>query len=353
MNLYDVLIKNRLKSRNYAITLSLIAAIIVALSACGPKALNFSILGTGQSLTQGSLTNNKVDILWVIDNSGSMLTKQQSLANSFDSFTQVFLNKGFDFHIAIVTTDTRSSTDPNPLLRGQEGFFQGAPTVITGQTANFSNTFKANVVVGALGDAAAKGLDVIPLSLNTGNLNTVNAGFLREDAHLAVVVLSDADDTSSTETVASTMSFLQTLKPDKFDVLARTYKKNFTVSAVVVDLSNPANTACAAPFEDGTKFKLLANQSGGSITSICEADFSPGLLNLSKRIAEAITEIPLARAPQVSTIVITFNGVTIPQDSTDGWTYSSAGNKVVFHGNYIPIDHTEIGVGYIPADIIR
>lgn len=314
---------------------------------CGPQALNFSILPAGSGAYQGSVANNKVDVLWVVDNSGSMLTKQQNLATSFDSFTQIFLDKGFDFRMAIVTTDTRAGP------AGQAGEFQGAPTVITNATPNFSNTFKTNVVVGSFGDPAAKALDAIQLALSPGLLATTNTGFLRDGAHLAVVILSDADDNDSTASVAETTAFLDTLKPKVFDVINRTYKPNYTVSAVVVDTSNPLNAACPLPFEDGVKFKNLAAATEGSITSICEADFSAGLVNISKRIAEAITQIPLSRTPVPGTIRVTFNGVAQTEDATNGWTYESAGNKIVFHGTGIPVDNVSINVDYLPNDIIR
>ena len=312
---------------------------------CGPKAVDFSILPASQTAFQGSVTNNKVDFLWVIDNSGSMAPKQTKLSNGFDSFSQVFTSKGFDFHMAILTTDTRA------LGTGQAGNFQGSPTVITTSTPGFSATFKSNVQVGFLGDSAAKALDAILLGLSSSLLSGVNTGFLRSDAHLAVITLSDADDDDSTTTTSDVITFLNSLKPQKFDVLSRTYKNNYTVSAVVVSPSS--HVGCSAPFEDGTKFISLANSTNGSVANICAADFSAGLTTLSQHIAEAITEIPLGREPDASTIQITFNGTLVAQDATNGWTYVSSGQKIVFHGTAIPSDNTNISINYIPKDIIR
>lgn len=319
----------------------------LVLHGCGPQATNFSILPDGTAVYQGNVASNKVDVLWVIDNSGSMLTKQQNLATSFDSFTNIFVTKNFDFNFAIVTTDTRAT----PV--GQNGEFQGAPTVISASTPAFSATFKANVVVGSFGDPAAKALDAILLSLSPAKLAGANTGFLRSDAHLAVVVLSDADDNDSAASVANVVTFLDSLKPQVFDVVNRTYKRNYTANAVVVDTSNAANSACPLPWEDGVKFKQLAAATEGSITSICEADFSSGLTNISKSIAQAITQIPLRRVPLVETIVVKFNGSTVARDSSNGWTYLSSGNKIVFNGTAIPNNGTTINVDYIPADIIR
>lgn len=328
--------------------------LVVAISAsllggCGPKAANFSILEAGQGVYQGNTANNKVDILWVIDNSGSMLTKQQKVANGFNSFASVFVNKGFDFNMAIVTSDTRPSGSG-----GQEGSFQGVPTVITSTTPGFAATFQANVQVGQAGDPQAKELDAIELALSNSYLSGVNSGFLRSDAHLAIIVLSDADDNDSAATPATVLSFLQNLKPDKFDVITRTYKKNFTVSAVAVDDRNAAECAALLPLiEDGTKFKSLASSTNGSFASICQNDFSDGLTSISQRIAEAITEIPLARVPDATTLLVTFNGSAVPNDGVNGYTYDATDNKIVFHGSYIPQDNTAIGINYIPNDIIR
>jgi hypothetical protein len=317
------------------------------LSGCGPKAPTFTILPTSQGIGQGTIAANKVDILWVIDNSGSMLTKQQNLAASFDSFASIFVNKDFDFNMAIVTTDLRTVA-----AGGQEGFFQGAPSVINSSTPNFANIFKTNVVVGALGDANAKGIDAINTSLSTTLLNGANSGFLRSDAYLAVLVLSDADDTSSVTSVANTVTFLDSLKP-ALDQPGGGTKRNYSVSSVVVDTSNAANTICPLPYEDGVKFKQLSALTGGDITSICEANFASGLLNLSLGIAETITQVTLARPADPGTIVVSFDGMNVPQSATDGWTYVSATRKLVFHGNYIPTRNMNILVQFTPTDIIR
>ncbi len=326
---------------------ALTAASAIVLAGCGPKAANFSILPASQGTFQGSTANNKVDILWVIDNSGSMLTKQTNLANGFDSFASVFVSKGFDFHMAIVTSDTRS-------VGGQNGEFQGIPTVITNTTPAFANVFKSNVIVGNTGDSAAKELDAILLSLSSPYLAGVNTGFLRSDAHLAVIELSDADDDDSVNTTSDAVNFLQTLKPDKFDVISRSYKKNFTISAVGVDsIADPDCVPLLPLIEEGIKFKSLVNTTNGSFASICKADFSAGLSAISQRIAEAITEIALARTPDPSTIIVTFNGTMVPNDPINGYTYSPSGNKIVFHGNYIPQDNTSIAINFVPSDIIR
>lgn len=342
------------------------------LSGCGPKAVDFSILPAGQSTYQGNVANNKVDILWVIDNSGSMYTKQEKLGQGFNSFATVFTSKDFDFQMAVTTTDIRAT----PI--GQAGEFQAHPYpyqhptvpakslpanyvgaagpsvgILTNSTVDLVNHFTANVRVGDNGNANATALDAIELALSPAHLAGVNSGFLRDEAHLAVIVVSDADDNDSLANSATVIAALNALKPDKFDVISRTYRKNYTISAVAVDTANTSNAACPIPFENGLKFQQLVNTTSGSFASICEADFSVGLNRISQRIAEAITEIVLAQVPDARTITVTFNGVAVANDPVNGWTYSHAGNKLVFHGDAIPRDNTNIGINYVPNDIIR
>lgn len=52
----------------------------------------------------------KIDIVWVIDNSLSMYDEQEALANNFDSFINGFIQKHFDFKMAITTIDPSHQT---------------------------------------------------------------------------------------------------------------------------------------------------------------------------------------------------------------------------------------------------
>jgi len=341
---------------------------VAGLVGCGPQAGQFTILPTGQSTYQGSVANNKVDVLFVVDNSGTMQPKQDLLKTEFNSFASVFNSKGFDYRMAVVTTDTTGELGKFQ-AQSPDGGITMPIKVITSSTPNAVGHFNANVNVGIGGatSAAAKPLHAITLALSPALLASDNSGFLRSEAHLAIVIVSDADDSDSIfegTTPASTLTFLENLKPDVFDVISRTYKNNYTVSAVAVNDVNEADcliqydytgdaVADPVPYENGDKYKTLITATNGSLASICATNFSSGLSQISQRIAEAITEIPLARVPNQSTISVTFNGNNVPNSPTNGWTYSSNGNKIVFHGNYIPSDNTTIGINYTPNDIIR
>lgn len=57
--------------------------------------------------TQNVNEYGNVDILWVVDNSGSMADEQASLATNFNSFIDRFLDQNINFKMGIITTDPR------------------------------------------------------------------------------------------------------------------------------------------------------------------------------------------------------------------------------------------------------
>jgi hypothetical protein len=323
----------------------------LALAACGPRPADFSILPASQGAFQSSTANNKVDILWVIKNSGTMLIKQQLLGNSFNSFINNFNTYGFDYQMAVITPDLTGG--------GQGAKFQGNPLILTENTPNLANAFSANAQVGNTGNFRQTFFDASVNALSNPLLTGFNSGFIRSDAQLAVIYVSDSDEDYSSTTTTALYNFFNTLKPPIYDALAKTYKPAFTISGVIADdtRSDFDLSQCSANnvalYENGYKFETLINQTKGSEAQICEANFAAGLTNISNKIVQAITKIPLGRVPDASTITVAFNGTAVQQDANNGWQYDSGSNSILFSGTGIPNANTQITINYVPNDIIR
>lgn len=343
-------------NRNPQALLWAMAASSLLLS-CGQRDPHFAVMGRSQSyLSSGMSSNNKVDILWVIDNSGTMGPKQQNLASSINSFMSQFVTKQLDYKIAVVTTDIRpvdpaAPTDPN--RSGQGACFVGTPTVITPTTPDASSALARNANVGFYGSADAHGLDAARLAFSEPNRSGCNAGFLRTDAFLAVIEFSDADDNTSA-TVNGLLSFLDGVKPPAPNATGGTLRPYFVSSMVVPDLTDPKCQALGPFSEVGYKFLDIAGQTQGTTASICEPDFSAGLLAVSTKILEATTAIHLVDVPDPATIVVLENGGQVANNGVNGWTYESSSNRIIFHGSAIPIGAGVIlTVNYTPRDIVR
>jgi len=166
-----------------------------------------------------------VDILFMVDNSSSMTSMQQKLGQQIQSFVSALqaLPGGFpDVHIAVVSSDMGAPGDVTESIgcsaAGDSGAFRvDAPSCTTGATLAPGSTFVSNVggVANYSGDLADFLACILPLGSNgcgfEHQLASVtralgadgapppagNACFLRPDAELAVILLTNEDDCSA------------------------------------------------------------------------------------------------------------------------------------------------------------
>lgn len=177
------------------------------------------------TLVLPAIPNRDLDLLFVIDDSPSMADKQEALAAAFPRMIDVLsqLDGGLpNLHIGVVTSDmgtNASETNPGPAVGvvgqggcsgpGLGGALRTAVTTTDGSpflvdvelpgaarernyTGELRDAFTANARVGALGCGFEQHLSAMGHALD----NPANAGFLRAEANLAVVILADEDDCS-------------------------------------------------------------------------------------------------------------------------------------------------------------
>ncbi len=179
------------------------------------------------TLVLPAIQNRNLDLLFVIDDSPSMADKQAALAAAFPQMIDVLsqLDGGLpNLHIGVVTSDmgtSASASSPGPAIGsiGQGGCIgtgqAGALHVAEGITTDGA-LFLVDVEVspgvreqnytGALRDAFTAnardvgvggcGFEQHLSGMSHAFDNPANAGFLRADANLAVVILADEDDCS-------------------------------------------------------------------------------------------------------------------------------------------------------------
>ena len=73
---------------------------------------------------------NQLDLLWVIDNSGSMCEEQELLRNNFDTFLDGLAAARVDFHLAVTTTHMAAGWQMEPVAR--PGHLQSQPQPVPG-----------------------------------------------------------------------------------------------------------------------------------------------------------------------------------------------------------------------------
>lgn len=280
-----------------------------------------------------------VDILWVVDNSESMVQEQQALAANFDRFISgltVCQGTGVaddvcdfstktcrvsggpcnppDYHIGVISTDVRSDLDTGKLRQvgtcvpsigaspsgGKYRYCQGdnrhcapdandpnsdpantvcdmgqALSFVTATTPNAPAAFERTVQVGIAGSGRETGIEAAAIAVGRETNRTTgewlpppteNAGFLRSDASLFLIFVSDEDDSSFGEVTYFYRAF-ETLRGAGNEGVV-------SVSAIVgdPDLDGPDNDGslggCPAGSEErsaaaGTRYVALSMYSRG------------------------------------------------------------------------------------------
>ena len=160
----------------------------------------------------------KADILFMVDNSISMEQEQDNLARNFPAFIDELrkIEGGLpDLHIGVVTSDVGAGTlnESGCTPGGQDGAFQGwdrscglaadnhfIVTTDGEKTRNYqgdlSNVFACMAKVGTHGCGYEHQLEATRRALTIHGAGE-SGGFLREEAYLQVVVITDEDDCSA------------------------------------------------------------------------------------------------------------------------------------------------------------
>lgn len=181
---------------------------------------NFKINVPRQCDRFQQLSVREVDILFVVDSSGSMAPKQQRLQDSFLEFIEqlVAAEPPINFHIGVVSTDTDSETSRGKLREWKASGVDRSYIACTpnldgsGSTCNTASptddqatqkasaqaAFQTMSDVGISGSAQERGLLATYYALtNPENLSSDGVeGFIRPNAALYIVVVSDEDDAS-------------------------------------------------------------------------------------------------------------------------------------------------------------
>jgi hypothetical protein len=266
-------------------------------------------MGSGSGSGSGSSTDeargcDKMDIVFVVDNSGSMEEEQTNLAANFPMFASLLeaytVNNGqpLDFRVALTTTGR--DIDYQIDLGGGLGTF---PQSEDGQNGEFYNncnnskrwldrtdstmpqTLACRANVGISGPSIEMPLLMSKWSLAERAADT-NTGFLRDDALLAIVILTDEDDASTTQnnfTMNATGQTPTDWNPTDQVQFLDTLKGNRTRWAAGVIAGDGNCSSSFGSAADGVRLKEFVNLANGNgstqavFSSICNGDLTTGL----------------------------------------------------------------------------
>jgi hypothetical protein len=338
-------------------TTTLLGAALVLLQGCGGCD---SVPSTAiQDCAALQVQPDKVltDILFVIDDSGSMFEEQANLAANLGVFIDTLAASPVenDFRIAVTNTSVEGylatqqsyaagnvpypdgaiiavaqvngiatpaaggnllySTTLYPATDGWGGtryLDAGSPTLV--------RDFKVNVLVGIAGSGKEQPFRAAQLALSD-RLAVANAGFLRPGARLAIIILSDEDDCSgpvSTQVTRNSQCADLAVKNDPalltsidsfvafLDAPIGGEQRQVTVGAIAglspatlaPSCATCPNTDCATALDKGDRFTQLMAALGPNrmrLGSICDPSFAQTLEEFAQVLMP--TSLPLQGAP--------------------------------------------------------
>lgn len=250
-----------------------------------------------------------VDIVWVIDTSGSMSRYQTQLLNGISTMMSSLPASGW--RLVMISTDPEEVVNESqfPLVPGD----------------NISDAEDMYNNMG--GGPGEEGFDAIQAYIET---NPYAATWMRPDAALLVVFVSDEDDQSS-------------LLPSSYDFVnwyaSRRFGNVFLASIV---MQNEDESLCDSPSYGssvGVEYMSATTLLFGTIVDICAEDWSPGVTDATTQI-EPYENIVLTHPPVKETIRVFVDGHIYPD-----WIYTESTNSVDFL--VIPSGGSLVEVGYV------
>ncbi len=280
------------------------------------------------------------DVLWIVDNSGSMANERRGLARAFGHFIRELTERRIDFHLGV------TSTTVGP--EGLSGRLRevGGVRFITPEHRDPEALFARMVDFPPGRERREQGLEAMRLALGEPLTSGYNRGFLREGTVLTVVVVSDEDDGSFGYPGHFVRFLIHTRRPGNEGLV--------TFNAIVgltPDGCTPAGEEgiFGAAAEPAERYLEVVRQTGGVAGSICDEDFGPILSTLGRRTSNLDRTFPLSSPPVEDTLRVWVDGEQVPREGRDGllWEYRAELRAVVFTDLGVPGSGAVIRMAYV------
>lgn len=288
--------------------------------------------------------HRKLDLLIVMDDSGSMAENQQDFAMEFAALTEFATQRGVDWRIAVTTTDTDACTTAGP--NGRFVPLGGVPKVLTPNTPDLARTFATNVTPGTSGCGTEEGLEAAVRALTPPRSTSDNVGFLRSDAALSVLIVSDENDYSGTEpmlpppfgsrTLGSVPSYVASLQ----ELKGASRLNDVALHAFV----GRDGETCPVVVEPGRRYVDAATRTGGHVESLCGQSWTEAVRRLGRHAFGLRSSFLLAAAPATGSVRVHVDGV-----ERAGWALQVNPPAIAFDAHAVPAAGAQVRVTYSAA----
>lgn len=253
------------------------------------------------------IISNGVDVFWVIDGSGSMQDDHAMILQGIAAMMQNL--PSINWRLMIISSHPvhQPTLTSFPLLPGDD-------------VSDALTMFSQNVT-----GTSEEGFESLYRYITT---NPFSSQWMREDAALLVVFVSDEDDQSSTRFPIASLFY---------DWLSSLRNEVYVSS--IINLW-PVDSECNNYTQNvGQRYIEITNLFSGNIVDICSGDWSEGVADASSQLQLRewvnLTYVPISD----QYIYVFVNGIAFHD-----WTYNAADNRIYF--SVIPPEESLVEIAY-------
>jgi len=245
--------------------------------------------------------NPDIDVLFVVDNSGSMGEEQKNFSTKINGFMNLI--KDLNWHVALTTTDPRASTTAadgasRPWGDGQfRAMDSDTGSLFVLKASEYSVTdaqaMLANAInVGLKGSGDERAINSTYRAIERISNTPANQTFFRTNAKLIVIAISDEDECSN-GTCLTTQA--KSVPQNLVDLVHNTFGKEkvFMFDSIIrAQADTTCSTAAVAKV-----YESMAKLTGGVVGSVCATDYTSILSSIGTKTVELLKSINLDCAP--------------------------------------------------------
>ncbi len=251
----------------------------------------------------------QLDVLLVVDDSGSMSADNNKLASRLQGFVNELQAQNIDWRMCMTTTDIHyyagaliiwSGIGSNILTRNAPNISQSITDTITAVNGGGQDAFRND----------ERGIYAMNLAVQKDAKRPTPC--FRPSAAQTVILISDEDERSVAGQSSRSSAQYKPLEPLDYpnsfiDTIHVTYGngKKFTVNSIIVNDSKceAEQDAQGSPSFQGTLYRELAMTTGGHVGSICDSDYSNNLRYAKEKIVNSMEYRDLTCTPVGSPII--------------------------------------------------
>lgn len=295
------------------------------------------------------------DIIWIVDESGSVDDDRQRVADNAEAFFQKAVLAGLDFRMGVTDmNDTGPGGQPG-IFASREAGGTGDRWLLPGDETTFIDNINdpSGTDTGDFGSehGLTQGRAAIMRHLPRNN---ADPQMIREHAKLVVIYVTDekADEVEDAGILGEGNNGPNPTQQTQIDTLVAPYIADFMTNDAIAHLiAEPlpyeSQTCSDGGAEHAFGYYELVQATGGQVGSICQADLGATMDSIIDDIIGEASPIVLSKFPISASISVARDNALVNRSRDQGWDYRGSSNSVIFFNMpFDPANPSDIVVSY-------